>query len=107
MLIAMTALLAAKLVLLVAAVAFVLVGSIRLGVRALRFVRRHRGEVSTASVGEWVRGWVTAALEDWVDVPRSAGDASDEAGEDDAGEDVTQDSPAATDSGHSGDSSSH
>ncbi len=92
----MTALAAAKWVLLIAAIAFVLVGSICFVKRTTRFVRRHRGKVST------LRGWLTAALEDWVDEPESSIDRSDYETED---EEV--DASVTTDGGGSGDGSSH
>ncbi|MDP2275311.1 MAG: hypothetical protein Q8N23_29740 [Archangium sp.] len=60
-----------KLLLLVAAMPLVLVGSVRLAVRILRFVRAHRGEAIASLIVEDLRGWFTDALENWVEEPSS------------------------------------
>ena len=66
-----------KLLLLVAAIPVVLIGSIRVAVRLLRFVRKYRGAVAQGLAEEGVRGFIAEALESWVDAPASSESTSD------------------------------
>lgn len=60
-----------KLLLLVAAMPLVLVGSVRLGVWLIRYARAHRGEVIASLLAEDFRGRFGAVLDTWVDEPVS------------------------------------
>lgn len=55
-----------KLILLLAAIPVVLIGSVRLGIRIVRWVRLNRGEVTLLGVGEEVRGWIADSLESFA-----------------------------------------
>lgn len=58
-----------KLLLLVAAIPFGLIGAVLLAVRLIRFARAHRGEAIVSLIAEDLRGQFVDALENWVDEP--------------------------------------
>lgn len=58
-----------KLLLLVAAIPFGLIGAVLLAVRLIRFARAHRGEAIASLIAEDLRGQFVDALESWVDEP--------------------------------------